>query len=417
VIAAIRRAWKRRVGNQRGAVMVVVALSLVAIMGFAALVVDLGMLFTARSQAQGAADAAALAGASAFVDPVLPPTAFADEARQRAQNWNTDHGNRILGHLIEVDEVTVVRVELQPKYEVKVQVERAVPTYFARVLGIDVMTARARSTAAAVAGTSANCVKPFAIPDLWHETNTTAQDRNGNRIWDYDETWLFQPDQGDRYERLGDGANATGYGSTFRDQAADFGRLIKLKLNDPAQTNYPSVFQSWQTPGPNGESVPGYNHFRDSIADCNPNPVLLEKDYGIQTGGGTGPTIQGVADLICQDPDARWNGSEITGSRFANPEESPRMITLALYDPHFLTSPGHQKIRFNNFARFFLETPQEWEVAQHPSDKLLQCNNDGTARNPLPSAEVVQGRFLFYVAGGTAGQDPGTLVKAIRLIN
>jgi hypothetical protein len=29
---------------------------------------------------------------------------------------------------------------------------------------------------------------------------------------------------------------------------------------------------------------------------------------------------------------------------------------------------------------------------------------------------VIQGRFLYFVGGGTSGPNPGSLVKAIRLI-
>ena len=59
------RAWWR---DERGSVTVMVALTVMALMGVLALGVDLGALFNARSEAQRAADAAALAGASAFLD-------------------------------------------------------------------------------------------------------------------------------------------------------------------------------------------------------------------------------------------------------------------------------------------------------------------------------------------------------------
>jgi uncharacterized membrane protein len=45
-----------------------VAVSLVALLGMAALAIDVVTLYVARSEMQRAADAAALAGAKAFVD-------------------------------------------------------------------------------------------------------------------------------------------------------------------------------------------------------------------------------------------------------------------------------------------------------------------------------------------------------------
>ena len=61
----------RRWDEEGGQVAIVVALMLVVLLGFAALVVDVGLNWAARTQAQGAADAAALAGVVALPsDPV-----------------------------------------------------------------------------------------------------------------------------------------------------------------------------------------------------------------------------------------------------------------------------------------------------------------------------------------------------------
>jgi hypothetical protein len=63
--------------NQTGVSAVLLALTLVALMGFAALAVDLGYLYSARNELQNAADAAALAGARElgliYSDPNLVP--------------------------------------------------------------------------------------------------------------------------------------------------------------------------------------------------------------------------------------------------------------------------------------------------------------------------------------------------------
>jgi Flp pilus assembly protein TadG len=64
--------------DQRGQVAIVVALMLVVLLGFAALVVDVGLNWAARTQAQSAADAAALAGVIALPSD---PTAAVDDVR------------------------------------------------------------------------------------------------------------------------------------------------------------------------------------------------------------------------------------------------------------------------------------------------------------------------------------------------
>jgi hypothetical protein len=65
-----------RWGDEHGQVAIVVALMLVVLLGFAALVVDVGLNWAARTQAQAAADAAALAGVIAL--PSDPAAAVED---------------------------------------------------------------------------------------------------------------------------------------------------------------------------------------------------------------------------------------------------------------------------------------------------------------------------------------------------
>ena len=55
-------------GDERGAVVVVVAMLLVVILGFTALVIDLSWLFVVRGELQNAADAGALAGVVELVN-------------------------------------------------------------------------------------------------------------------------------------------------------------------------------------------------------------------------------------------------------------------------------------------------------------------------------------------------------------
>ena len=67
---------------------------------------------------------------------------------------------------------------------------------------------------------------------------------------------------------------------------------------------------------------------------------------------------------------------------------------MALFDPAAVTRPGRQYIRFNNFARVFVE---EQASPQDP----------------------VTGRFLYYVPGvglGRGGQTTGSLVRVLQLI-
>ena len=63
----------RKLRKQEGYVIATTTVLLFAFLGFAALAVDVGMLYTARTAAQKGADAGALAGAFTFVSPPLAP--------------------------------------------------------------------------------------------------------------------------------------------------------------------------------------------------------------------------------------------------------------------------------------------------------------------------------------------------------
>ena len=71
-------------GDEHGQVAIVVALMLVVLLGFAALVVDVGLNWAARTDAQAAADAAALAGVVAL--PSDPASAVEDVRRYLDNN-------------------------------------------------------------------------------------------------------------------------------------------------------------------------------------------------------------------------------------------------------------------------------------------------------------------------------------------
>src|SRR5277367_6963974 len=66
--------------GERGQTLILVAVSLIALMGMAALAVDLVTLYAARSEVQRAADAAALAGAKALADSGITTLQSSDPA-------------------------------------------------------------------------------------------------------------------------------------------------------------------------------------------------------------------------------------------------------------------------------------------------------------------------------------------------
>ena len=88
-------AHPRMLRARRGASLALVAISMTALTGVGALAIDLGMLYKARADALYAAEAGALAGASAFLDYADP---FSLAARTEAADRAIEYArrNRIL---------------------------------------------------------------------------------------------------------------------------------------------------------------------------------------------------------------------------------------------------------------------------------------------------------------------------------
>lgn len=400
----------KMLGNERGAVLVVVAISMVALLSMVALAVDLGMLFKTRDEAQRAADAAALAGASAFLEQT--GLAAVDTAEARAYDFALR--NNMTGGPIDSSEVTVVVIPDSQK--VRVWIRRAsVATWFARVFGVTSVPIGAKSAAWATAAGQGKCVKPFAIPDMWNETNhdpppqqnKPGQDVDNDKIWDQNEAWNFEPSAGDTY-RQWDGTDlwpdATGYGSGWRNNidggVNDYGRTLTIKAQSPGDALAPGFFYPYRI----GESS-GAQDYKANIYGCNPSVVELGTPYDIENGNMVGPTHQGIDSLMALDPGAIWDPTipigggkygTVTGSSYGNWLDSPRVIPVGLFDPQQIADiqgAGGLSITFNNIALMFLE---------------------GFVGNG--NQAPVQSRFLYFAAGSGPGPVAGPLVKFLQLV-
>jgi hypothetical protein len=295
------------------------------------------------------------------------------------------------------------------------------PTWFARVLGIDAVTITAKAAAQVSDAGEARCLKPIALPDMWEEANSD----DGDQVWEEGEDWEYNVEDGDRYQRWdgpddSDGANATGYGSNHRtDLSGDWGRVIQLKAQNP-QSEYnfaPGIFFPWRLPiddsmadcdtGGGGQAgqESGGAVYRKNLCECNTSPVQLFTDYDVEPGNMVGPTQQGIGELISEDPDVYWeqsaNGGQGAPARptddggYIEVTDSPRIIKVAMMDPGEIDGGGMQSIQFNNFALVFLEEQESGQGAP------------------------VNVRFMYYAGGsgeGTTGPSQGSLVRYLRLV-
>ncbi len=417
------------VGNKRGATLAVVAISLIALLAMMALAIDLSMLFKSRGEAQRTADAAALAGASAFLNgpsPAQVQPAINRALQLAATNYvdgvfidTTGQNQSVIGNSTWAS-TTEATVEVIPdSVKVRVWINRgAVGTWFARVLGINLIPVGAKAAAVAALTGVTKCVKPFAVPDMWDEQSNMRPggpyfetgDLQPNRVRESNEHWMFDdatsPYAGnDRYEAYNPSvvsATATGYGSSWRNGTGftdDYGRNMVIKAQNPHSNLGPGFFFPWRLPG-----MQGANDYRSAILGCPyTGPITVGQPYDVETGNMIGPTRQAVDSLISLDSNAQWDPvlGQVTnhnqaayGSDWRN---SPRVIKVGLMDPHEIIDihdGGHTQVTFNNFALLFVEGFQG-------------------SGNQAP----LVARFLYFVSGsGSPGPAPGSLVRVLQLV-
>jgi Flp pilus assembly protein TadG len=139
--------------NERGQVLPWVALMMVLLLGMGAFVLDIGHAFYCYRELQAATDAAALAGAQSLnnASPTTIATNFSAVAGGNNTNANLPSVSMAPNYpqyacLSGVTQASCVGPENANAIQVKEQV--VIPTFFARVLGINQMTLSAVSTAA-----------------------------------------------------------------------------------------------------------------------------------------------------------------------------------------------------------------------------------------------------------------------------
>jgi Flp pilus assembly protein TadG len=375
----MREMTMKAMRNQRGAAMPFVALTTVAILGMTALAVDAGMLFTARGEAQRAADAAALAGAGALI--------MAPQNSTRAHTAATNYGeqNLVRDELVqmEAEDITIDLAQGRVTAVVRREASRgnAVTTWFARVLGTTEVDVDARAVAEVQDAGRARCVKPFAIPD---------------RFDDVDGDGVFDPE--DSYD-----PHVHGYGSDWRNSGSpgsdglgyhnDIGRAVALKEGG-AGNHQPSWYYPWDMPLGGGPTT-GADRYRWNIANCNPNIISIGEEYMVETGNMQGPTRHGTEDAMALDGNALWDAfnNEVSGSGEGNNwEASKRIVTIPVFDPSRTFDPGNQPIEFSNFIAVFVQS--------------ITGNGNGQRVNGF----ILPAKGL----GGGSGTGPG--IKVVRLI-
>jgi len=321
--------------SDRGAVFVQVAIAILVLTAMATFVVDHGIQWVSRGQAQNAADAGALSGAiaRAYDELTSPPasngkTYLSAVGAALANNvWTTAPTAQVSWACPAGIAGSCVRVDVYRNGEFG---STPLPTIFGKLLNISSQGVKATATARVASGNATNCMRPFAIADKWIEKQPPV-DRFDR--WKSQGGGVVQLAPSDDY--VPPSAGSSGSGFRLPD---DFGYQETLKSGNPNSGSDP-ITPGWflpvRLPDGNGGYVSGANDFSNAIANCIGNPVSIGQYLPLESGVMSGPTVSGVTDLIAKDPGASW---DVANKRIAGTcvpgcaPISPRVVPITVFD-------------------------------------------------------------------------------------
>jgi Flp pilus assembly protein TadG len=313
--------------DERGMSFVFIGIGFMAFVAASTLAIDVGMFMTARSQAQNAADAGALAGATALAFNDFDDRSTGGPAVQSAVN--TALANSVIGASPSATPADVTfPAGPTGNNRVKVNVFRTgarsnpIPTLIGPLFSVPTVDIAATATAEASPANAMTCVKPFAIPDKWIE-NKNPPWTTGSTFDRYDNKGNVLPNA-DVYIPAGQ-AGYSGYNPT-----RDKGTLLTLRAGTGNNIE-PSMYFSWAMPNNTGA-----DDYTLNISGCNTSVVHWGDSMTQEPGDMTGPTNQGIDDLIAKDPNAYWDTAKNEVHTSMNP--SPRVFPIPLYDPDYYQS-------------------------------------------------------------------------------
>ncbi len=368
--------------DERGLSFVFVAVGLTAFVAATTLAIDVGMLMTARTQAQNAADAGALAGATALAFNSFDDRSSSGPAVQGA--INAALANKVVGQAVSVNsgDVTFPVAPSGASDRIKVQVFRtaargsAVSTMIASMFGVSTVDIKAAATAEAILANAAVCVKPWAIPDKWIEVQTPG--------WDATDQFTAFPANPSVFPDIYRNNTLTTYTGYKK---VDVGTEIKIMPESSPIIEGDMYFPiAW--PGATSTS-----DYIGNITGCESTQIKIGDGLNIQAGVIGADTASGANALIAADPTAYWDG---TNKRVISPlSPSPRVIVIPVYDPLYFDQGkrvgNFTQLKVSNFIGFFI-------------DHMVGNNVVGKI---MPA--------LGQVADGTAVPQ-GAFARAIRLV-
>jgi len=374
--------------SEKGIVLFMTAAGLVALMGFVALAVDMGMLYTVRADCQKIADAAALAGAKeAFFYTPSDPVSTAKTAAISAARANYSPANTS-DRRVRPENVTVniTNRTVQVTVTRTAATQNPVPTFFAKILGIDTVDVSAVATAEVYRPTvggppfGSKCIKPWLLPD--------------------------QYDFGSGLETIDEN---------------DRGKYFNIKQGDSALSTAPGQYLIANLPqgsvaplcpscGDPAAAANGADLYRQNISCCNRNPIFcgVLLDFDTENGNKVGPTGQGVQCLIGQNGNSIDDQDVLISPNPSNPTgplqiqpgtsnplsrnpsinyvtDSESLIIVPMFDASTPIASGQTQVLIVGFMQVFIHyvgNPQN--TVYTTIINVTRCTSGGGSGTPPP---------------------------------
>ena len=274
-----------RWSNERGAALVHVGITLMGLMLFSGFVVDYGVMWESRRQAQNAADAGALAGAIARINDdqsanpsttsglvyqsivgtvgLNPIWGVAPPPSTVALDWNCPDGTTNCVH------VDVFRDGTHDS--------TALPTFFMKMRNVQTQGTKAHAIAKIVPANGTGCMRPWFLIDRYTDVNGDGIFTSGTDVYDGNPQDAGRPP-----------TSYTGYQVPY-----DIGLSVTFHAN-LSPSGYGQV-----------DVGSGGNALNTAIEQCVSNQIYyVGETVGVKPGATNGPEQHGVQQLIDWDPNA-----------------------------------------------------------------------------------------------------------------
>jgi Flp pilus assembly protein TadG len=352
-----RRAARRARDDERGVSLIIVAIQILVLTAMCTFVLDYGMVWLGRRQAQNAADAGALAAAQALAKddgnwPGIAPvvTASGNGVAQTNKVIGATPGSVVTPvcppWMTAPNNINCVQVDV---YRDGTNGSTTMPVFFGRVLGISSQSVKATATAQVMAANTSGCLRPWFVRDRYIDVDLNMAFNSPPDIFNASTGYKLPDDIGTSVS-FGDDTAPSSYGHLNVGMGAA-GAAFAIRWCDPEAK------------------------------------FSLDDTLATEPGASVGPEVMAISDVISWDPDSgacgswldgcvHWDAAKkkIVGGCSAagncmctsgvntnpcpyNGTQSPRIVQVALCSPtegDCGGAPGAGEITTTNILSFFI---------------------------------------------------------------